>query len=353
MHRITKSHLESFSKSYSFEQLDESKQFEYFVNHAVLAPRLISSYELDDVTTDVGDDGIDGIAIIIDEELVISDDDASSVFKTARKNHDVEIVFIQSKTSESFDLGDFLKFKESILRFICSDDYKPKDDVQANARMVFDVVIKNVPKIRGGKPNLAVRYVTTGIYRNPEPFENAKQSFIGQLDELGYFGSIGVDFLGRDEITDLWVSTYETISAELQMFSSAALPAIHGINEAYLAVIKAKDLVNNLLVNEDGNLRGHVFQENVRAYLGIDNPVNESISKTLDETDQATRFPVLNNGITIVSPDVRVQGNVLHLENYQIVNGCQTSNVLFECRDKLTDHIVTRKQSKLDKRRAA
>lgn len=48
----------------------------------------------------------------------------------------------------------------------------------------------------------------------------------------------------------------------------------------------------------------------------------------------------MNNGITIVSPDVRVQGNVLHLENFQIVNGCQTSNVLWESRASLNDRIM-------------
>jgi hypothetical protein len=124
------------------------------------------------------------------------------------------------------------------------------------------------------------------------------------------------------------------------MFSNAPLPTIHGIDEAYLAVVKAKDLVASLLETEDGNLRSHVFEENVRAFLGIDNPVNKSISETLSETNKATRFPVLNNGITIVSPDVRVQGNILHLENYQIVNGCQTSNVLFQSREHLDDSVM-------------
>ncbi|MFU0171164.1 AIPR family protein, partial [Salmonella enterica] len=45
-------------------------------------------------------------------------------------------------------------------------------------------------------------------------------------------------------------------------------------------------------------------------------------------------------GITIVSPDVKLQGSILHLENFQIVNGCQTSNVLYECRDSLDDTMM-------------
>ena len=78
----------------------------------------------------------------------------------------------------------------------------------------------------------------------------------------------------------------------------------------------------------------------MRAFLGTDNPVNKSITETLSNADSATRFPVLNNGITVVSPDVRVQGSNLHLENFQIVNGCQTSNMLYQNKDKLDDSIM-------------
>ena len=340
MHRIVKSHLESFSKSFGFEQVDESIQFEMFSNYSILRSRIGSDFDIEDITTGHGDDGMDGVAIIINEEVVVSDEDANSIFSTDKKNNDVEALFIQSKRGDSFDLGDFLKFKESILKFITSENYNATDDVQGNARKTFDVSIDNVPKIRGGKPDLTARFVTTGVYRGPDALETAVKGFRSQVEELGYFGKVDIQFVGRDEITQLWVSTYSSISAELPMFSNAPLPTIHGIDEAYLAVVKAKDLVTNLLETDDGNLRAHVFEENVRAFLGVDNPVNKSISETLSENEKATRFPVLNNGITIVSPDVRVQGNILHLENFQIVNGCQTSNVLFECRKDLDDSVM-------------
>ncbi len=340
MHRIIKAHLESFVESYGLEQHGESTQFEMFVNRAVLASKICGDFDLDDVTTGKGDDGSDGIAVLIDEELFISDEDAISIFSKDRKNHDVEIVFVQAKRSESFDLGDFLKFKESILRFVNSDQYQVEDDVQNNAHSVFDISIKNVPKIRDGKPSLTARFVTTGIYRNPDALEKSKSDFANQLEELGYFSNIDIEFVGRDELTSLWVSTYSGVSAELPMFSNAPLPSINGINEAYLVIIKARDFVNNLLVSEDGNLRSHIFEENVRAFLGADNPVNKSITKTLSNADSASRFPVLNNGITVVSPDVRVQGSNLHIENFQIVNGCQTSNMLYQNKDKLDDSIM-------------
>ncbi|MGJ7055639.1 AIPR family protein [Morganella morganii] len=340
MHRIVKAHLESFVKSFGIENLEEDVQFELFCNKAVLSSRISMDFEIDDVTSGAGDDGMDGVAIIIDEELCISPEDAVSVFSSQRKNHDVDIVFIQSKRSESFDLGDFLKFKESIFRFIEATPYLCTDDIQKNARDIFDVIIKNVPKIRGGKPTFTARYIATGLYKKPKELELAKKSFADEIEELGYFGDISVEFIDRDELTRIWIDTYSVVNAELPLFSNAALPKINEIEEAYLAVVKARDFVDNLLVTEDGSLRNHVFVENVRAFLGIDNPVNASIAETIKDKNTASKFPVLNNGITIVSPDVKLQGNILHLENYQIVNGCQTSNVLYECRDSLDDSMM-------------
>ena len=143
MHRIIKSHLENFSKSFGLADLDESEQFEMFVNYAVLTPKVSTTFELGDVTTGEGDDGIDGVAIIVDEELLVSEEDAKSIFKSDRKNHDVEIVFIQAKRSDSFDLGDFLKFKESVKKFIDADDYEVGDDVQNNAHAIYNMCLKN------------------------------------------------------------------------------------------------------------------------------------------------------------------------------------------------------------------
>lgn len=339
MHRIVKAHLESFVKSHGLEAEKESTQFEKFSTHCVISSRFSASYDIEDVSTSTDDDGIDGIAIVIDEEIVVSKEDAEAFFSTNKRNHDVDVVFVQAKRSESFDLGDFLKFKESILRFITQSPYTAEDEALQDARQVFDCVLKEVPKVRNGKPSLTARFVTTGVYRNPPALETAANDFQGQLEELGLFHDVDIKFVGRDELTDLWVGTYSGTSASLELFSNAALPAISGIDEAYLTVVKADDFVNNLLVTPDGNLRTQVFEENVRAFLGMDNPVNQSISATLS-SGSASRFPVLNNGITIVSPDVKLQGNTLHLSNFQIVNGCQTSNVLFENRENLNDIMV-------------
>jgi len=339
MHRIVKAHLDSFVESFGLEADDESVQFEKFATYCVLSNRYSSSFDLDDVSTGPGDEGIDGIAVVVDESVLASADDAHSVFLTPRRNHDVDIVFVQAKRSEGFDLGDFLKFKEGILRFSTQSPYIVPDEVLAEARSIFDVVLKEVPKVRDGKPSLTARFVTTGHYQAPAALETALRDFLIQLRDLGLFHEVDVRFVDRDELTRLWVGTYSGINASLPAFSTAALPNIAGIDEAYLAVVRASDFVTNLLLTEDGNLRTQVFEENVRSFLGLENPVNQSIAATL-ASNVASRFPVLNNGITIVSPEMKLQGTTLHLTNFQIVNGCQTSNVLFENREILGDVMV-------------
>ena len=42
---------------------------------------------------------------------------------------------------------------------------------------------------------------------------------------------------------------------------------------------------------------------------------------------------MLNNGVTIVASSISPTGDQFTLTDYQIVNGCQTSNVLFNNKD--------------------
>ncbi|WP_244119770.1 AIPR family protein [Burkholderia gladioli] len=340
MHKIIKSHLDSYVTSCGLEQLTESERFESFCNYSIVFDRVGASFDASEITTGADEDGVDGVAVIINEEICLSREDADTIFGTDKRNNDVELVLIQAKTSESFDLGDFLKFKEGVMRFLEADPYVSDDDVLNSANETYNFCLSKVPKIRGGKPRLTARYVATGKYEKPIAIERAVSKFIYEATALGYFASVDIAVVGREEITSLWVQTYSGVSAALPVFSSAALPPIAGVDEAYLVVARAKDIVEELLTAKDGALRTQVFDENVRAFLGADNPVNASIGSTLSDAKSSTRFPVMNNGITIVSPDVRVQGNLIHLENFQIVNGCQTSNVLFEHRHSISDTVM-------------
>ena len=87
-------------------------------------------------------------------------------------------------------------------------------------------------------------------------------------------------------------------------------------------------------------MKKSIFEENVRDSISIDSEINSEIGLALEEPSTRRRSGILNNGITIVSPDVRLQSNEMFLADYQIVNGCQTSHVLVEYRELLTDDVT-------------
>ncbi|RZK09213.1 MAG: hypothetical protein EOO43_21200, partial [Flavobacterium sp.] len=82
-------------------------------------------------------------------------------------------------------------------------------------------------------------------------------------------------------------------------------------------------------------------EENIRAFLGSNTPVNAKISETLQDNEKKDLFSVLNNGITIITPELTLTPNSKEIDliNYQIINGCQTSNTLFDNYDALDDKI--------------
>jgi hypothetical protein len=51
--------------------------------------------------------------------------------------------------------------------------------------------------------------------------------------------------------------------------------------------------------------------------------------------DNPELFSVLNNGVTIVADSIKTSANTMTVSDYQIVNGCQTSNVLYENRNNM------------------
>lgn len=58
-----------------------------------------------------------------------------------------------------------------------------------------------------------------------------------------------------------------------------------------------------------------------------DSDVNKSIEQSI--SDDPSGFVFRNNGITIVARDGRPTGNNFYIKDFQIVNGCQTSNIIF------------------------
>jgi len=87
-----------------------------------------------------------------------------------------------------------------------------------------------------------------------------------------------------------------------------------------------------------GDIMKSAFIDNVRDFQG-ENPVNVDIARTIKE-GHFDQFVLRNNGITIVAKNIRPTSNQYLLEDYQIVNGCQTSHVIYENRALIRDTLL-------------
>jgi hypothetical protein len=76
----------------------------------------------------------------------------------------------------------------------------------------------------------------------------------------------------------------------------------------------------------------------VRDWQG-ENAVNMEIGGTLT-SDHKSRFALMNNGVTVIARNLQLTGNKFHIEDFQIVNGCQTSHVLFNQRDHVDGTVM-------------
>ena len=82
--------------------------------------------------------------------------------------------------------------------------------------------------------------------------------------------------------------------------------------------------------------RYKIFQRNPRGPLG--NKVNRQIKRTLSDPTERQRFHLVNNGLTAICHSWRLdEGDRLFVQNFQIVNGCQTTVTLWDTRALVED----------------
>lgn len=339
MHRIIDSYLANFSRDYFIEDEDQSKQFEFFVNYCLAYERYPGEIDFREITSDSPDSGIDGVIFIVDDELITTIDEIKKVFSTPKKNIPINILFVQSKTSDSYNLGEVYKFCNGVEDFLSQSPKLPHGDFLLSARLILDCIIDNVAKVRNGRPNCQLFYVTTSDNTVAAEIDAARINTIQKIKRSNLFNDVSFEYLGFEELMKLWTNINNVTHAELTVQHYFPFTQMSGISESYMVLVSAQDFINNILLNSEGKIKLHIFEENVRAFLGQDNYVNEQIRKTLQTESLSDKFAILNNGITIISPDVRVQSNKISLENYQIVNGCQTSNILFDCLQNGLDNV--------------
>jgi hypothetical protein len=341
MHIILENHTNKLSSDFEHQDLRESKKFEMFCNYCCISKHFLGRFDPLDVTTDEDDASIDGMAIIIDGDLVRTLDDALEIFKTHKTNLSAEIVIIQAKTGESFKKDEISNFKIGIEDYLSLDPKLPNGKLNKESIEIFKILLNNLNKIKNRRPNVHVYYCTTGVYSAEREIKASFDIIERYIIASEFFNAVSVKPLGRGEILKLYAELTEKNEAKLRVIDYFGMPEMPGIPQSYVAVVNAKTFVESLLMDTAGNLMQSVFEENVRSFLGEQNDVNAAIQETLRNAEKKSLFSVLNNGITIVAPELTLTPNTkeIHLANYQIINGCQTSSTLFENMPHLTESV--------------
>ncbi|WP_125901221.1 hypothetical protein [Methylobacterium indicum] len=106
---VTQSLLKEFSESQKIENQSESDKFEAFVNYIVVSDLYPEEFDFSIIATGKGEFGIDGVAVIVNDVLVDDEEQLEDII-VHNSTLQVQFLFVQSKTSSSFDSGDMSKF---------------------------------------------------------------------------------------------------------------------------------------------------------------------------------------------------------------------------------------------------
>lgn len=332
LHRVVEAHLADFVERFDITG-ETSKNFEAFVNYSIFRRFCSDQIDPSKLIYEGDDPGIDGYLTFVDDSYVESVDEVEDALKIQRRDANVSIVFVQSKTSESWKKSEINTFQTGILDFLSDNHAYPRSDYLENGRDVFDAILSKVGRIRNGKPNARIYFTSTARESSDREILASRDALRSSVLDTGLFSDVSVELVDRDKIVDLWTASEGQVEATLKLLGNAPFPPTPGIDESYIVTVRAQDFINSILVDENQKLRQRIFDENVRDFIGVDSDVNTEMGATIQDGLRQKRFGILNNGVTIIAPDVRLAGFEMYIRDFQIVNGCQTSNVLFQNRD--------------------
>jgi len=286
-----------------------------------------------------GDSSIDGIAILVNENLVSSPEEIDDLNKALHRL-DVKFVFIQSKTSSGFDLGDISKFIHGVRDF-----FKPEPSRALNTEMKNLFELKQHVYSRSREmeesPVIQMYYVTTGKWTEDQNLLSLINDGIEDLRKTSLFSKKeeGIKFIPVDAeyLQNMCKEIGNKITTEINFERHTILPRIDKIQEAYIGILPCKEYLK-LICSTEKTLQKNLFYDNVRDFQGK-NSVNSKIDETIRNPERKGSFVLLKNGITIVAKSINKTGTYFKIKDYQIVNGCQTSHILYENHKLLDDNV--------------
>lgn len=302
---------------------DINNYFEHFAASQVLKDFNLSDEEIDNGNSGGGNDGgCDNLYIFLNDELITADQVEN--LNSSRGSY-LDFYILQTKHVTSFGEDAIMKWKT-----VSDNLLNMSNALEVYTGRYNETTIETFGMFRDAMAKLVrsqvkVRffyyYVTLGNEVHPNVEEQASE--LKTIVKKYYPSSeVKVLFVTADLLMDMY-NTDSEIRVSLEL---ADQPISLSENE-YISLVKLGTYFK-FITDDNHNLRKTFFEANVRDYQGH-NSVNSSIADTL-EGSGSEDFGWLNNGITILSTDIKMITNKsLQVVNPEIVNGLQTSREIF------------------------
>lgn len=342
MDKVTESLLNEFSKEHGLESLKQDKRFEHFASYVVVRGEHTETFDTNDIV--VGDDestkggtdiGIDGIAIIANGVLITDVEELEELIDRVGYL-DVSFIFIQSETSSSFEGSKIGTFGFGAVDFFRDVPKLKRNDKVSAAAEIMQVIYDKGSKFRRGIPVCKMFYVTTGKWTDDHNLNARIETAKTDLMDTGRFRDVIFLPIGAAGVQKRYQESRYSRSATFVFQKKVTVPTVPNVKEAYAGFLPWSEF-RKLIMDDNGILIKRLFFDNVRDWQGY-NDVNSGIKKTLESSDRI-RFVLMNNGVTVIARTVIPSADNFTIEDYQIVNGCQTSHVLYDQRDLLDDNV--------------
>jgi hypothetical protein len=340
MNPVVQAQLKAFSEANSSVSFSTSEFFEVFSIYSILNGLMTEDTDPFDSHLTGDEFGLDGISILIQGELCNNSDDVAESLSIG-KNHDVYFSLFQSKTSENANYGDMSKFFDAAYSFFDGSFLNPSTQLQdrmAAKDSVYKAALKK-------NPSLYLYYVTTGAGEISDQIQKLIDANSLRFNDLNIFDKVYINLIGAKELQSGYRSATNSNTAKIEILRPITLPEHPSVQQAFLGYVTAEQLVSIVTAkgpsDDDARINKAVFFDNVRDF-NEKSEINQGILEDLKNNGQRS-FIFKNNGVTVVSKSVVRQGDTFELEDFQVVNGCQTSNILFQAgKDAQNVHVPFR-----------
>ena len=329
--------LEGFVKNFAevrgLTHLKSDELFEAFAASAIL--RKFHQSDITDIEDGVlvgggGDGGLDAVAILVNGRPARTEEDVK-FFVDIHRRLDVEFVFVQAKSSSSFNSSDIGNFAFGVEQFFAAVvGTEPRVEFNSQIQQLVNVTrdIYDQSIQMQANPKCFLYYTTAGKWSAaPDPSGRLSDGE-ARLSQLNVFSTVSATPVDAELLKAIYRELERGVVKEVEFSRTAVFPRIEGVDDAYIGLLRGDEFIK-LVSTDDKELNSELFFDNVRDFQGH-NSVNNEIDHTLASEHLRRNFPLLNNGVTIVARDLKRRGDVFTISDFQIVNGCQTTHVLFQ-----------------------